>query len=60
LTELDRLQFTVYAIENDCHIVPKGSYKLTDQHEIRLNNAFLGLPIERAVELESYMHFRKV
>jgi radial spoke head protein 9 len=30
LTELDRLQFTVYAIENDCHIIPKGSFKLTD------------------------------
>jgi len=29
-TELDRLQMTVYAIENDCHILPKGSVKMTD------------------------------
>ena len=29
-TELDRLQITVYAIENDCHIMPKGAVKLTD------------------------------
>lgn len=29
-TELDRLQWTVYAIENDCHIMPKGAVKLTD------------------------------
>lgn len=28
--EVDRLQLTVYAIENDCHIMPKGSVKLTD------------------------------
>lgn len=48
-TELDRLHFTVYAIENDCHILPKGSVKLTDQHEVRKNNAFRGLSIEDAV-----------
>lgn len=48
-TEVDRLQFTVYAIENDCHIVPKGSVKLTDQHEVRRNNAFRGLTIADAV-----------
>lgn len=42
-TEVDRLQTVVYAIEHDCHIVPKGSFKMTAQHEIRKNNAFKGL-----------------
>jgi len=60
LTEMDRLVFTVYAIENDCHIIPKGSFKLTDQHEIRRNNAFKGLAIADAVMPNCYMHFRAV
>lgn len=30
LTELDRLHYTVLAIENDCHIIPQGAMKLTD------------------------------
>ena len=42
-TELDRLHYTVLAIENDCHIVPKGSLKLTSKHEVRRNHAFTGL-----------------
>lgn len=59
-TELDRLQWTIYAIENDCHIMPKGSIKLTDQHEVRRDNAFRGLSINDACQLENYVHFRKV
>jgi len=59
-TELDRLQFTVYAIENDCHIMPKGSIKLTDQHEVRRDNAFRGLSMPDACQLENYCHFRAV
>lgn len=59
-TELDRLQFTVAAIENDCHIMPKGAVKMTDQHEIRKNNAFRGLSIDDAVRVENYSHFRSV
>ena len=43
LTELDRLQYTILAIENDCHIIPKGSMRLTDQHEVRHNTAWCGL-----------------
>lgn len=58
--ELDRLQITVYAIENDCHIMPKGSIKLTDQHEVRRNNAFCGLNIDEACNLDLYCHFRSV
>jgi radial spoke head protein 9 len=42
-TELDRLHYTVHAIENDCHIMPKGAVKLTEIHEVRRNAAFRGL-----------------
>jgi radial spoke head protein 9 len=59
-TELDRLQLTVYAIENDCHIMPKGGIKLTDQHEVRRDNAFRGLDMPAACHLENYCHFRAV
>ena len=34
LTEADRLFYTVLAIENDCSIVPHGSYRLTEKHEV--------------------------
>ena len=60
LTEVDRLQITVYAIENDCRIMPKGAVKLTDQHEVRVNNAFRGLSLEEALLVQNYVHFRKV
>lgn len=29
LTELDRLNYVVYAIENDCQIAPLGAFKMT-------------------------------
>jgi len=60
LTELDRLHYTVLAIENDCHILPQGAVKLTDAHEIRRNNAFQGLSHEQAFDLTNYSHFRNV
>ena len=59
-TELDRLQFTVLAIENDCHILPKGSVKLTELHEVRRNNAFRGLNETNGFDISSYSHFRNV
>lgn len=58
LIEKDRLQFTVYAIENDCHIIPKGAYKLTDQHEIHRNNAYRGMSVDAGLQLSNFMHFR--
>lgn len=33
LTELDRLTTIVMAIENECHAVPIGAYRLNEQHE---------------------------
>jgi len=29
LTEVDRLNYVVYAIENDCQIAPLGAFKMT-------------------------------
>ena len=43
LKEIDRLQYVVRAIENDCFCVPCGSYKLTTDHEVVRNEAFRGL-----------------
>jgi len=38
--EIDRLHYHICAIENDCHIVPQGSMKLTPAHEVARNEAF--------------------
>jgi radial spoke head protein 9 len=57
-TELDRLAFTVFAIENDCQVVPIGSIKLTPLHEVRKNEAFKGLTHDDALVETSYLHFR--
>lgn len=43
LIEADRLHYTVLAIENDCSIVPHGSFRLTEKHEVARNVAFRGL-----------------
>ncbi len=59
-TELDRLAFTVRAIENDCDVVPEGSFKLTPIHEVRRNNAFKGIKMGELNDLKKYQHFRKV
>lgn len=48
LKEIDRIHFIVRAIENDCHIVPNGSFKLTTAHEVARNEAFKGLIDDQA------------
>lgn len=60
LKEVDRLHFTVLAIENDCHIMPHGAMRLTEQHEVHRNVAFRGLDKNNAFVLSSYSHFRNV
>jgi radial spoke head protein 9 len=57
-TELDRLAFIVRALETECQIVPIGAYKLTPTHELRPNNAFVGLSRKEGLALEGYQHFR--
>ena len=58
--EIDRLHHHVLAIENDCHIVPQGSMKLTGKHEVQRNEAFQGLNKDEAFRLGCYSHFRNV
>jgi len=58
LKEIDRLFYHVRAIENDCHIVPHGSMRLNEKHEVQRSEAFNGLTSENAFKLGSYMHFR--
>lgn len=58
LTELDRLAFIVFAIENDCSIAPVGAFKMTPLHQVRRNEAFRGLSADQ--DLQSYLHFRNV
>ena len=60
LKEIDRLAYHVLAIENDCHIIPQGSFKLTPNHEVARNEAFNGLPPNEAFDLKCYSHFRNV
>ena len=43
LIEEDRLLYVVMAIENDCQIVPHGSFRMTEAHEVERNVAFRGL-----------------
>lgn len=52
LTEEDRLLYTVCAIENDCNIVPKGAYRMTEDHEVERNASFRGLCNTTAFELK--------
>jgi len=60
LKEIDRLLYTVLAIENDCHIIPQGSMRLTESHEVGRNPAFKGLPEKEFCEMKKYSHFRNV
>ena len=58
--EIDRLNYHVRAIENDCHIIPHGSMKLTPAHEVERNEAFTGLSPKECFNLDFYSHFRNV
>ena len=58
VTELDRLAHIVHRIENECHVVPEGSYKLIN--EVKPNEAFSGLEKQDSLLLNKYVHFRPV
>lgn len=60
LKEIDRLLYHIRAIENDCNIIPQGAMKLTPEHEVARNEAFLGLTIGELGNLHNYSHFRNV
>ena len=52
VTELNRLSQVVHTIENNCALVPKGSYKFTPLKETIANEAFRGLTPDRAFSLD--------
>lgn len=54
------MHYLVRAIENDCHVVPQGSFKLTTSHEVARNEAFRGLSMNDAFSFSKYSHFRNV
>ena len=60
LIEEDRLLFTVLAIENDCQIVPKDAFRMTEDHEVERNVAFRGVSHDKCFSIDSYSHFRNV
>ena len=52
------MSHVVSQIDSDCHIVPIGSVKKIPLKEVRLNEAFNGLPADQAFEVGNYVHFR--
>jgi len=50
----------VNQVEQECHIVPEGSYKLTPIQEVRPNEAFLGLAKDDNSNLSKFVHFTPV
>lgn len=60
LTEIDRVNYVVHAIETDCQIAPVGAYKMTAAHQVRRNEAFQGLSADDSLKVTSYLHFRNV
>lgn len=57
-TEINRLSFVVRAIEHDVQIVPRDSYRVTPEHELRPNVHFSGLLMLNAKLQSSWQHFR--
>ena len=57
-SELSRLGYVVRAIENDVQCVPKDSYRMSSEHELRPNSHFYGLQVQNARLAENWLHFR--
>ena len=57
-TELCRLAYVVRAIENDVQCVPRDSYRVTAEHELRPNTHFYGLQPQNARFADNWLHFR--
>ena len=55
---MDRLAYIIRSIETECQLIPIGAYKLTPNHELRLNEAFVGLTLNEAADINNYQHFR--
>lgn len=66
LVELERLAVLVKALMHDCAVVPKGSFKLTPNHELRSNPQWVFVPAYPTEAdpsehgLNDWLHFRYV
>ena len=60
VSELNRLSQVVHSIENNCSVIPKGSFKFTPLKETIRNEAFKGLSQEKAFSIENWQHFRVI
>lgn len=58
LKEEDRLAATVYLINNDSALVPRGAWMKTIEGKITENSSFLGLEPNDSKQLKSYLHAR--
>jgi radial spoke head protein 9 len=58
LLEEDRLAATVYLINNDAAVVPRGSWLKTVDGQIIEHTSFRGLDPREASQLKSYVHAR--
>jgi len=56
--EIHRLVYTVNNIDNDCAIVPRGSYLIDATKKVIQNAYFQGLSFHTSMEARAYMHFR--
>ena len=56
--EIDRLAFIVRAIEWDCAIIPRGSFRYSLDHKFQYDPVFQGLTLETAVDRSQWLHFR--
>ena len=58
ITEQDRLSYVVACIEQQCQIVPVGSYRKNTLACVQINDAFRGLKYAELENLECFMHLR--
>ncbi|MCQ2817287.1 MAG: hypothetical protein MJ252_08490 [archaeon] len=57
-TEKLKLSYLVRQIDYDTFVVPEGAFKLSPQHEIRINRGFKGICKEEISAMNKWMHFR--
>ncbi|CAF2329499.1 unnamed protein product [Rotaria sp. Silwood2] len=58
LREEERLAATLWKIEQDALIIPRGSYILQPNGNVERNRTFEGLTITESGKLSNYFHFR--
>ena len=52
------MSYVIRAIEHDSQIVPRDSYRVTPEHELRPNVNFYGVQRNKAIAHSSWQHFR--